>query len=154
MSFARPGKERHDSVYNGISALGLKEGLVCVHDSNRPFLKSIDVKALFEEAISHHGAASAVPVKNTIKEIDSKFFAKKTVDRSLLWEMHTPQVVPIDLWLKGYEKAAAHQIAVTDDLQMVELSGSCIKLVYGSYYNIKITTPEDLVFAQTILAKL
>ena len=149
--FADPGKERQDSVYNGVCALSSHDGFLCTHDSARPFLNKIDIDHLFQVALEGGGAVSAVKTKNTIKQGTLESIIDKTLDRSVLWEIHTPQIVPISKWLAGYKIAIENHLLTTDDAQLAELAGHFVKLVSGSYYNIKITTPEDLLFAQTIL---
>lgn len=151
--FALPGKERQDSVENGVKELRSKEGLVCIHDGARPFISFLNMDNLIKEAFAHNGAICAVKAKNTIKQVGPGNFIEKTLDRSLLWEMQTPQIVPIPKLLEGFKISKENNIPVTDDAQLVELTGTSVKLVEGSNFNIKITTNEDLLFAEAILGK-
>lgn len=141
--FALPGKRRQDSVYNGFLEISAQADLVCIHDSARPFLLKENLEQLLEEARRYGAAALAVPAKNTIKETDPNQFIQRTLDRSKLWEMHTPQVATPALMRKGFDIALEYNLDVTDDASVVELTGHPVKLVKDSYQNIKITTPED-----------
>jgi len=152
--FASPGERRQDSVYNGLqrtSNPSQKTHLICIHDSARPLATPSDLMNVLAEAQKHGAAVAANPVKNTIKECDFQGFVKRTLDRSKLWEMYTPQVVESSLLKKGFEIAINNNLTVTDDVALVELTGHPVKLVKGSYSNIKITTPEDLPLAETLL---
>ncbi|KAG8054440.1 hypothetical protein GUJ93_ZPchr0001g29974 [Zizania palustris] len=95
IKFALPGKERQDSVFNGLQEIDGDSELVCVHDSARPLVSSDDVKKVLEDATVHGAAVLGVPVKATIKEADSDSFVVKTLDRKTLWEMQTPQVITL-----------------------------------------------------------
>lgn len=141
--FALPGKRRQDSVYSGFAAISSNPDLVCIHDSARPFLSREHLIQLLDEAKLYGAAALAVPAKNTIKETDPNQFIQRTLDRSKLWEMHTPQVATYSLIKKGFEIAHEYNLDVTDDASLVELTGHPVKLVKDTYHNFKITTPED-----------
>lgn len=141
--FALPGARRQDSVYHGFLALSSQPDLVCIHDSARPFLSKENLEELLEEARKYGAAALGVPTKNTIKETDPNQFIQRTLDRSKLWEMHTPQVATPELLRKGFSIAHEYNLDVTDDASLIELTGHPVKLVKDSYQNFKITTPED-----------
>ncbi|MBI3236762.1 MAG: 2-C-methyl-D-erythritol 4-phosphate cytidylyltransferase [Chlamydiales bacterium] len=141
--FALPGKRRQDSVYNGLLALSENPPIVCIHDSARPFLSNDAFEQLLEKAFLYKAAALAVPIKNTIKESDPNQFVQRTLDRSLLWEMHTPQAAAPHLLHKGFEIARAFDLDVTDDMALIELIGHPVKLVQDSPRNFKITTSQD-----------
>jgi len=152
--FAPPGERRQDSVYQGLqktSNPAKKTHLICVHDSARPLATSSDLMNVLAEAKKHGAAVAANLVKNTIKECDPQGFVQRTLDRSQLWEMYTPQVIEASLLKKGFKIAINNNLTVTDDAALVELTGHPVKLVKGSYSNIKITTPEDLPLAETFL---
>jgi len=152
--FATPGNRRQDSVYSGLqktSNPSKKTHLICVHDSARPLAAPSDLMNVLAEAKKHGAAAAANLVKNTIKECDPQGFVQSTLDRSQLWEMYTPQVVEASLLKRGFKIALENNLTVTDDAALVELTGHPVKLVQGSYSNIKITTPEDLPLAETLL---
>ncbi|TKY53859.1 2-C-methyl-D-erythritol 4-phosphate cytidylyltransferase [Spatholobus suberectus] len=106
LKFALPGKERQDSVYNGLqecAAVDPNSELVCIHDSARPLVLSVDVKKVLKDGLLNGAAVLGVPVKATIKEANSESFVVKTLDRKTLWEMQTPQVIKPELLRKGFE---------------------------------------------------
>ncbi len=149
-TFAAPGNRRQDSVENGFAALSEKRGLVLIHDAARPFITRKLVETLICEA-THHGAAiPALPVKQTIKQVEEGF-VKETLKRSSLYEVQTPQAIRADLLVSGLAYAKAEAITVSDDASLAELLGHRVKIVPGLETNIKITTPFDWVLAKTIL---
>lgn len=151
--FALPGARRQDSVWNGLCQVARESELLCIHDSARPLLNMEDCHAVLEAGRLHGAAVLATPVKYTIKSGTSDNFVQKTLDRSTLWDIQTPQVVAPDLLRQGFSKARAqNDIAVTDDVSLVELLGHPVKLVKGSDSNIKITTPTDLALAESLLS--
>ncbi|MFH1355324.1 MAG: 2-C-methyl-D-erythritol 4-phosphate cytidylyltransferase [Candidatus Omnitrophota bacterium] len=147
------GKRRQDSVYSGIKAIDKRTDLVLIHDVARPFIDKKTVISLIREAKRSGAAIAGVPVKATIKSIKvSKcqgVRVEKTLDRSRLWEIQTPQVFKKSLILKAYKKF--NRIDVTDDAMLVEKLGCKVSIVHGSYSNIKITNPEDILIAKAIL---
>jgi 2-C-methyl-D-erythritol 4-phosphate cytidylyltransferase len=145
------GKRRQDSVLNGLKALSSRANLVLIHDAVRPFIDKNTISAVIEEAKNCGAAIVGVPVKATIKEVAGKIIVKKTLDRNNLWEIQTPQVFKKEIILKAYEKFG--DIDVTDDSALVEKLGKKVSVVLGSYNNIKITTPEDLVIAEAIVKR-
>uniref|UniRef100_A0A0E0CBA4 2-C-methyl-D-erythritol 4-phosphate cytidylyltransferase, chloroplastic n=1 Tax=Oryza meridionalis TaxID=40149 RepID=A0A0E0CBA4_9ORYZ len=151
IKFALPGKERQDSVYNGLQEIDGDSELVCVHDSARPLVSSEDVKKVLEDAIVHGAAVLGVPVKATIKEADSNSFVVKTLDRKTLWEMQTPQVMRPSLLRDGFELVKRDGLEVTDDVSIVEYLKHPVYITEGSYTNIKVTTPDDLLLAERLM---
>jgi 2-C-methyl-D-erythritol 4-phosphate cytidylyltransferase len=151
IEFARPGKRRQDSVWNGISCLK-GNPLVCIHDSARPFIDRELVIRAVEAAAECHGTAVGVKTKSTIKICDHNREVLHTPDRNTLWEMQTPQVARLQSLLDGFEQANRRQITVTDDISLLELIGKRAQIVEGSYENIKITTPEDMMIAEQLAA--
>lgn len=151
LHFASPGDRRQDSVYNGFQALTLQNSIVCVHDAARPFITPAIVQHVLAAALEHGAATAAMPVKFTIKEADSNAIVKRTIDRSTLWEIQTPQMIEYSLLQKGFEKMINQNLSVTDDVSLVELLGLPVKLVEGCYRNIKITTPEDMAIAHQFI---
>ena len=150
IGFANPGIRRQDSVSSGLMQI-TRGSFVCIHDAARPFLQLEDLKEVIEQALIHKAAALAMPAKNTIKEIDSTGFVKKTLNRETLRETLTPQVIALDLLKKGLLEAEKKKIDITDDVSAVELIGHTVKLVSGKSSNIKITNPEDLQLAESFL---
>lgn len=152
VQFARPGKRRQDSVWNGIQLLE-NNPLVCIHDSARPLIEPSIVRRVVQTADSWDAAVVGVRVRSTIKICDGAQVVIDTPDRASLWEMQTPQVIRLDLLQEGFIYTQNHQLTVTDDVSLVELLGKPVKVVEGSYSNIKVTTPEDLVFVEHLIEK-
>ncbi|XP_028805033.1 2-C-methyl-D-erythritol 4-phosphate cytidylyltransferase, chloroplastic-like [Neltuma alba] len=151
LKFALPGKERQDSVYNGFQAIDPNSELVCIHDSARPLVLARDVKKVLKDGLSIGAAVLGVPVKATIKEANSESFVVKTLDRKTLWEMQTPQVIKPELLREGFELVNGGGLEVTDDVSIVEHLQHAVYITEGSYTNIKVTTPDDLLLAERLL---
>ncbi len=151
------GRLRQDSVINGLKALNPSTDLVLIHDGVRPFINKDTISPTIKAAKKYGAAVVGVPIKATIKEVTrspghqvtSKFIVKRTLKRDSLWEIQTPQVFKKSLILEAYKRFGNRE--VTDDAALVEKLGAKVKIVMGSYSNIKITTPEDLAIAETIL---
>ncbi|XP_047059260.1 2-C-methyl-D-erythritol 4-phosphate cytidylyltransferase, chloroplastic [Lolium rigidum] len=151
IKFTWPGKERQDSVFNGLQEIDGDSELVCVHDSARPLVSSEDVKKVLEDAAVHGAAVLGVPVKATIKEANNDSFVVKTLDRKTLWEMQTPQVMEPNLLKDGFELVKRDDLEVTDDVSIVEYLKHPVYITEGSYTNIKVTTPDDLLLAERLM---
>ena len=140
------GRERYDSVYNALLACSNSD-YVMIHDGARPFITE-DVIRRVDAAVRRYGAAAAgVPSKDTIKLIDEDGFAAATPPRDRVWQIQTPQAFTYDLIRRANDllRTRGDLDGVTDDAMIVEKSGLArVRLVEGSYGNIKITTPEDL----------
>ncbi|MDK2888183.1 MAG: 2-C-methyl-D-erythritol 4-phosphate cytidylyltransferase [Thermoanaerobacter sp.] len=147
------GGRRQDSVRNGLEALPPETEVVLVHDGARPLARVEDVLAVAREAARWGAATLAVPVKDTVKEAGSGGFVARTLPREVLWLTQTPQGFRFSLLVEAHRRAAAEKISATDDASLVEAMGHPVKLVPGSYRNIKITTPEDMVVAEALLEK-
>jgi len=146
------GRQRRDSVKHGLKAISRRADLVLIHDAARPFIDKKIVSKAISAAARYGAAVAGVPVKSTIKESGKcQAVIKKTLDRGRLWEIQTPQVFRKDLILKAYRKFAS--FPATDDAMLVEKLGKKVYIVPGSYSNIKITTPEDLLIAGAIAKK-
>ncbi len=150
-AFVLGGQRRQDSVYNGLKEVSAHADWVLIHDSARPFIDQESIAGVIAAAKKTGAAILGVPVKATIKSIKSKGMVDRTLDRSNLWEIQTPQVFKKELILKAYKKYSKRN--VTDDASLVEKLGKKVKIVPGSYENIKITTKEDLLFAQAIAGR-
>lgn len=144
------GKERQDSVMSGIIAAGDGWDVVAVHDAVRPFVTIEMIESTVLAAKKKGAATLAVPVKDTIKQVFSGF-VKKTLQREKLWAIQTPQAFRFDILKKAHERALKQGFIGTDDSILVERLGHKVAVVKGSYDNIKITTPEDLVLGERIL---
>ena len=145
------GSERQYSVYNGLKALDKKTDIVLIHDGVRPFIKLEEIDRLIDEARIHKACVLGVKVKDTIKVCDENGFVEDTPKRELLWSAQTPQVFDYSLIMEAHKKAEEEEFLGTDDSMLVERMGYKIKMVEGSYENIKITTPEDLIIAEGLV---
>lgn len=147
------GRRRQDSVLNGLKAIDSRSDLVLIHDAVRPFIDKATISSVIKEAQKSGAAVVGVAVVATIKEVASCQLSvvRKTLNRDLLWEVQTPQVFKKNLILEAYRKFG--NLDVTDDAMLAEKLGAKVKIVPGSYKNIKITTPEDLLFAKVIASK-
>lgn len=144
------GDTRQASVYNGLLQLEESCGIVLIHDGARPFISGDSIIESIETAWEFGAACVAVPVKDTIKSADESNIVCETLDRSRLWSIQTPQTFRYGLILEAHKKALEDGFSGTDDAMLVERLGHPLRLVYGTYYNIKITTEEDLVMAEAI----
>ena len=145
------GETRQISVFNGLRALSDDVDFVVIHDGVRPFINDDIIFQCLEAAAECGAAVSAVPVKETIKVADEKLFIEYTPDRRQLWRVQTPQVFRKSLLAEAHKKAIEDEIDASDDAALVEKLGVPVKLVMGSYKNVKLTTPEDLRIAETLL---
>lgn len=146
------GKERYNSVYNGLQAI--KEAdYVLIHDGARPFLTQEMIKDLIETVKETKACVAGMPVKDTIKLVNEKKEVEESLDRSKVWQIQTPQVFDYQLVKEAYDKLFEQPVAnITDDAMVVEqMLGYTITLVETSYKNIKITTPEDLLIGECFL---
>jgi 2-C-methyl-D-erythritol 4-phosphate cytidylyltransferase len=151
ITWADPGAERQDSVFNGLSKVDDKCSLVAIHDAARPLVTIDEIMSVLSDAKKHGAAVLGVPMKATVKESVDGEFVLRTVPRSSLWEVHTPQVSTKSLFLKGFDNVKAKNLEVTDDVSVIEALGLPVKLTLGQYTNIKLTTPDDLQVASQIL---
>lgn len=145
------GKERQDSVYHGLKALDGDEDIVIVHDGVRPFATAAIIREGIRIASVSGAAVTAIPVKDTIKSVSNEGHVERTVDRSRLWQAQTPQTFQRELLQRAYDIAMAEGFYGTDDASLVERLGETVSVVRGSEFNIKITTPRDLILAEGIL---
>lgn len=145
------GNTRQRSVYNGLKMISPGGGIVLIHDGARPFIGSKYIQACIEAAREYGAACVAVPVKDTIKRTCPEGFVKDTVERDQLWAIQTPQAFRYSIIMEAHKRAAADGFEGTDDAVLAERLGYRVKLVMGSYHNIKITTEEDLTIAEGIL---
>lgn len=145
------GKERQDSVANALVVIKEENCYVAVHDGARPFAGREVFERTLAAAKTHGAAIAAVPVKNTIKVVDNNGKVVATPVRSSLQAVQTPQIFAVELLKKAYAYLKEHPAQVTDDASVVELLGKDVFVAQGRYENIKITTPEDLIFAENYL---
>lgn len=179
------GKERYNSVYNGLLKIkeleniiyttdaiddaaiqqGVNNGsssdpIVLIHDCARPMISNDIIDDALHYAAKYHAAVIGMPVKDTIKILDEEHYVKSTPERSSVWLMETPQTFDFSLIYNAYKKLIHQEnegklmIPVTDDAMVVETyTGTRVKVVAGSYENIKITTPEDIKIAELYLSR-
>ena len=151
IKIAYGGKERQDSVYNGLKLLDKKCDVVLIHDGARPFVSDKIIDNCIEEVKEHKAIVVGVPVKDTIKIIDNDKNIVDTPNRSVLWAVQTPQTFDYNILIDAYKDAYKSGFYGTDDAMLVERIGYKVKMVEGSYNNIKITTQEDLSVGSQIL---
>ena len=149
------GAQRYDSVYEGLKAAGDAD-YVYIHDAARPCLTQDLIKRLSEAVRTYGAATAAVPVKDTIKTTDAEGFVERTLDRSTLWSIQTPQVFSYPLLKGAYETMLQRPHSdITDDNMVIErFSDQSVRLVKGSYLNQKITTPEDLPMMEVFMSSV
>ena len=145
------GSNRTESVLNGIIAAENSYDLIAIHDAARPFISQKIIKETVAAASIHKAAAPAIPMKDTIKKAEKSFIIE-TIPRETLIAIQTPQIFERDIITASLKKAVTEKIPITDDCSAVEAAGMRIFLTEGDYFNIKITTPEDLIFAKAIMA--
>lgn len=144
------GKERQDSVRNGLNSI-YNCDIVMVHDGVRPFVTEEIIDRAIEETIRYGATTVAVPAKDTIKSVDEDGIVIETLERKKLWQVQTPQTFKYEIMKEAFGRAYADGFYGTDDAALVERLGYKVKIVEGSYQNIKITTPEDMIIAEAIL---
>lgn len=145
------GEERQHSIYNALKSVE-NGGVILVHDGARPFVKIEFVHRLAEAAEKTGAAIIGVPAKDTMKKVKDSVVIE-TVERSSLWVVQTPQAFRMSILLKAYQQAERDKFVGTDDASLVERIAVPVTMVEGDYDNIKLTTPEDLFFAEAILKK-
>ncbi|MEJ2491235.1 MAG: 2-C-methyl-D-erythritol 4-phosphate cytidylyltransferase [Desulfuromonadales bacterium] len=145
------GRERQDSVRNGLEACGAAgQDVILVHDAVRPFFPAEQIGPLVQLAAVEGAALLAVPAQDTIKEVfDGR--VRSTLDRSLLWQVQTPQAFRCDRIREAHRRAQMRDHVGTDDASLIEWCGWPVAVLEGHPHNIKITTPADLALARALL---
>lgn len=152
------GKERYHSVHAGLSAMSQCD-YALIHDGARPFVTPEMVERILEELQKHDAVVVGMPCKDTIKIVDAENFVQNTPNRNLVWQVQTPQSFQYSLIKTAYDTLIEKEnelkeknINITDDAMVVEyFMGKRVKMLEGSYQNMKITTPEDLLIANSFL---
>jgi len=147
------GASRQESVARGILAAPAETETLLVHDGARPFVTEEMVSECIQKAKIHGACSAAVPVKDTIKYSSDGLTVDSTPERGCLFIIQTPQAFDFDLIKKAHEKAEAEGFEGTDDAMLVEAMGEKVALSKGSYGNIKLTSPEDVPFAEILAAR-
>ncbi len=151
---AEGGKERFESVANALALVKPEAEFIAVHDAVRPCLTEALIDKLFADAQKTGASMLAVPVTDTLKQVDDKQRITATVPRKGLWLAQTPQVFRRDWLEEAYRKRGELGKDITDDAQLVEAAGHAVHVVEGATTNIKITTRGDLLLAEAILKSL
>ncbi len=142
------GETRSQSVFNGLAALQDEQGSVAIHDAVRPLVSRELIENCFQSAVQFGSGVAAVPLKESLRYVDTESTENYAVDRNNFWTMQTPQTFDLELIKMAF--AQYQDFTATDDATLVEATGHNIRLVKGSYDNIKITTPEDLSLAEIL----
>lgn len=150
-SVVEGGKERQDSIHNALKYVEENVDLIMVHDSVRPFVGTDHIMECINSALETGAAVLGVPVRDTIKKVDSEGNVDSTPDRSALWQIQTPQIFRRRILIAAYEKAMNEGFVGTDDSSLVESAGFPVKVVKGDVSNFKVTYPIDLQVAEQII---
>lgn len=145
------GKERQDSVWNGLEALPPEADIVAVQDAARPCTGADLIAATIEAARRFGAAVAAQPVADTVKESPDGQFIERTLDRSRLWAVQTPQTFRVELIRRALAHVRQRRLLVTDDTAACELIGQPVKLVVSHLPNPKVTRPDDLPYVEWLL---
>jgi len=146
------GERRQDSVRLGIEATEGRYGLVVIHDGVRPVIEKGLLKRVIEAAMTHRAVITALPAKETVKEVNEHHEVIKTYERERVWMVQTPQAFRYEDILNAHQKAVAEDWKeATDDAFLIERLGIPVKVVEGSEKNIKVTTPYDMELARFLL---
>lgn len=145
------GTDRSDSVASGLAAVPAAADVVLVHDAARPLVTSAIVRRTVAAAAGGVGAIAAVPIADTVKEVDADRRVVGTLDRRRLYRAQTPQAFPRALLVEAHRGAAADGVIATDDAALVERYGGTVVVVEGDATNLKVTSPMDLVMAEALL---
>jgi len=157
--FAKPfrlvtgGQERQDSVWNGLQALSAESELVVIQDAARPCTTSELITATITAARETGAAVAAQPVTDTVKESADGQLISRTLDRSRLWAVQTPQTFRTDIIRRALAEVRKQNLRVTDDTAACELIGQPVRLVVGAEPNPKITRPEDVAYIEVLLRR-
>lgn len=143
------GSTRQESTRNAVAVSREEHDILLIHDAVRPFVTDDLLGKVVQGARQYGAAIAAVEVRETVKRREAERLLT-TVDRENLWLAQTPQAFRRDLLFRAHQEALAKSIAATDDSALVEMIGVGVELVTGSYDNIKITTPEDLIWGELL----
>lgn len=150
-TIVKGGETRQQSVFAGLKECAEGTKYILIHDGARPFVTAEEISRTVDAAVEYGAAALGAPITDTVKRVDRQGYIKETVDRTNLWAVQTPQVFP---YLEYHMAVVAAQAAgkdFTDDCQLFEGIGKRVYMVEGSAKNIKLTTPEDVDYAEFLL---
>ncbi len=145
------GEERQESVWRGLQAIRGRADWVVIHDGARPFVPPDVIERTIFEAQESYAAVAALPAYETLKEVSPEREVVRTLDRRHVWMIQTPQIFKTDLILNAHEQARKDGFLGTDDASLVERLGIPVRIVQGSRFNFKITTPEDIILGEALL---
>jgi 2-C-methyl-D-erythritol 4-phosphate cytidylyltransferase len=154
LSLVAGGATRADSVRAALAALPAEAAVVLVHDAARPFVDRHTVDAVIARARSGIGAAAAVPVSDTIKEVVEGNRVARTIARSRLWRAQTPQGFPRAMLEQAYRRFVPGDTPATDDAELCERAGFPVEVVADSVHNLKVTTADDFRIAEALAREL
>lgn len=154
-AYVTGGTQRQYSAYNAVLHCGLSDNddadILLFHNGANPFVSEEEISAVIDAARVHGAAAVAHPTKDTIKEVDAHGRVVRTLDRSVLWNMQTPQAIQYNIARRAFDQAHKDGHLGTDDVSLVEYINEPVAIVEASEHNFKITTPRDLAVAHMIL---
>jgi 2-C-methyl-D-erythritol 4-phosphate cytidylyltransferase len=145
------GRERQDSVWNGLAVLASTAELVAIQDGARPCASAALIEATLVAARETGAAVAAMPVADTIKESADGQLAARTLDRTKLWAVQTPQTFRVEVIRRALAEVQRRGLTVTDDTSACELIGQPVRLVTGAAPNPKVTVPADLAYVNLLL---
>ena len=145
------GRQRQFSVAKGLAELSEDVNIVVIHDGARPCVTSQLISETIQSAKRYGSGIAAAKITDTVKEVKHGMYISKTIDRTKLWRVQTPQAFKLDLLLKGLKAVNRKKLTITDEASAVELISKKVRLVPSSLSNIKITTPNDLVLAASLM---
>ena len=146
------GANRHQSVMKGIEKLGSVEKKVLIHDGARPFVSATVISEVANSLNNFDAALCVSKINDTVKVVDDNGLVKATVDRSMLYAAQTPQGVDVKKYMSACENLDDID-SFTDDASIMEAAGYSVKAIIGSSKNIKITTPDDITIAESIVKR-
>ena len=145
------GTTRQESVWRGLQQVTDAVDLVVVHDGVRPFVTELLLQQTLDRASRSGAAIAAVPLKDTLKRVSTAGTVEATVPRERLWRVQTPQAFQHALLRRAFQHAWQQELQATDEAGLIEALGHAVQIVPGYEHNVKITTPDDLVFCETFL---
>ncbi|HXC26265.1 MAG TPA: 2-C-methyl-D-erythritol 4-phosphate cytidylyltransferase [Gemmatimonadaceae bacterium] len=144
------GRERGDSVRNGLEDLPAEVQIVVIHDAARPLVTDATIDAVIAEARLGHGAVAALPIVDTLKRVSADGVITETVTRDNLWRAQTPQAFPRDMIVRAHADAYTNHISATDDAALCERLGLPVHIIPGSERAMKVTTEDDFARAEAL----
>lgn len=147
------GAERGDSVRNALAAVPAEADIIIVHDAARPLVSAAVIERVVAAAAAGRSVIAALPVIDTIKEVDEGGRITGTPDRRALWAAQTPQAFPAHVLREAHARAAAEGVSATDDAALVARYGGKVVVIEGEPENLKVTTPTDIAIAEALLAR-